>query len=186
MSSARDRWLDQALDALTARGPGALRIDALAAELGLSKGSFFHHFAGAAAFKTAVLERYESRATAVLASGRDRLESVAPQQLLAELTAAVDTSESPLPQPRLEVAVRAWAYQDEEVRATQERIDTARLQLLESVWLRLVPNPEQARVSALLPYLIAIGSSMALTPITPAELRQVYELLLPLVPGADS
>jgi AcrR family transcriptional regulator len=53
MTRARDRWLDLGLDVLATEGPSALRIDPLAARLGLSKGSFFHHFASAAAFRSA-------------------------------------------------------------------------------------------------------------------------------------
>ncbi len=168
MTSARDRWLNEALEELANTGPAALRIDTLSARLGLTKGSFFHHFTSAGAFKTAVLDRYETQANATLARTRERLDLVPPQQLLAELTAAVDSDNSPLPLRTLDVAVRAWAYQDDEVRATQQRIDTARLDLLEAVWERIVPDPQQARVAALLPYLIAVGSSMALTPIAPA------------------
>ncbi len=70
MSSARDRWLDLGLDVLATDGLGALRIDPLAARLGLSKGSFFHHFASAAAFRSALLERYEAEADRALRPDR--------------------------------------------------------------------------------------------------------------------
>ncbi len=182
MTSARDRWLDEGLTVLANQGPPALRIDQLAVRLSRSKGSFFHHFSGAAAFRTALLERYESRLADGLAAARERLSQVGPHQLLAELTAAVDSPASSVVDPALENAVRAWAYQDQEVRATQQRVDAARLELLTAVWSRLIGDGPAARTHALLPYLIVIGAAMSLTPVDRRELQQVFELILPLVP----
>lgn len=179
--AGRERWLAAGQAALAEDGPAGLRIDRLVRRLGVTKGSFFHHFAGAAAYRTALLAHLESAAQAQLAATEPDLAGADARQVLARLTAAVGEPEGGLWRPELEVALRAWSFADPEVRATQDRIDARRLAALEAVWRRLEPDPDRARASARLPYLVLVGASM--TAFDAADLQQVYELILPLVPG---
>ena len=86
MVSGRSRWLDSGLEALAAEGPGGLKIDRLVRRVGLTKGSFFHHFAGAAAYQTALLERLEADAAAALDEASASRAALEPHQVLEELT----------------------------------------------------------------------------------------------------
>ncbi len=52
---SKQAWLDEVLRTLADEGAPALRIDRLAGGLGLSKGSFYHHFDGMAGYKDALL-----------------------------------------------------------------------------------------------------------------------------------
>jgi len=179
--TVRDRWLDAGIAVLIEEGAPGIRIDRIAARIGLSKGSFHHHFAGAARYRTALLQRYEADALAALATvapGADE----SPAHTLAGLRDRVGE----LFDPRLEVAVRAWAFQDAEVRATQERVDSARLAALESLWLAIADDPRRARTAALLPHLLWIGASVALPPLDPAELDDVFGMLVELIPAVGS
>jgi hypothetical protein len=56
------------------------------------------------------------------------------------------------------------------------------LAALQAIWQQLEPDQHQARIKALLPYLVAVGASMSSVVINADELQQVYELLLPLLP----
>lgn len=182
--AGRQRWLDAGLEALAEEGASGLRIDRLTRRLGVTKGSFFHHFAGAAAYQTALLTHLEATASAQVEAREGELATADPRELLGRLTAAVGSSADGLWRADLEVAVRAWSFTDREVRATQDRIDRRRLAMLEAIWQQLEPDPERARVSARLPYLILVGASMSA--IDPEELQQVYALILPLVPTATA
>ena len=179
--AGRQRWLDAGVDALAEEGASGLKIDRLTRRLEVTKGSFFHHFAGAAAYQTALLAHLEATAAAQIEAREGELETASPRQLLEGMTAAVGRSTYGLWRADLEVALRAWSFSDAEVRATQDRIDRRRLAMLEAIWRRLEPDPERARVSARLPYLILVGASMSA--IDPDELQRVYELILPLVPS---
>jgi AcrR family transcriptional regulator len=178
----RDRWLDAGLDVLASEGPAGLKIDRLVRRVGLTKGSFFHHFAGMAGYKTALLERLESQAAEVILAWGSQLQVASPRQVLTALTEAVGDERTGPWHTDLEVAVRAWAFQDAEVHAAQQRIDLRRLTMLESVWRSLDHDRHDAHIKALLPYLIMVGSLMSPTPVSRAELREVYEVILPLVP----
>lgn len=182
VSAARDRWLDEGLRVLVDDGAAGVRIDRIAARLGLSKGSFHHHFAGADGYKRDLLAHYESLTVGALESAIDALGADASVPAVLEaLTGLIRADRPGLYRPELDVAVRAWSTSDTDVRAVQQRIDTARVEALQRVWSRVVPTDE-ARLSALLPYLLAVGAAVVVPPVPADDLRRLYELLLPLVP----
>ena len=74
--SAKD-WLDQGLKTLTASGFTALKAEPLAKAMGVSRGSFYWHFADIGAFHAAILAHW-----------RD----VAAEQVIANLEAASGTA----------------------------------------------------------------------------------------------
>jgi AcrR family transcriptional regulator len=181
---SRSDWIQAGLSAVADEGPNGLRIDRLCQRLGVSKGSFHHHFAGAGDFKQALLTAYEALVVELLDQMIERTATDTPKAALADLTAAITSTEG-FYRPDLEVAMRAWAFSDPEVRAVQERVDTRRLVSLEGIWSRILDDPAAVRTAALLPYLVGIGASLVQPPTPPDQLRNVYELLLDLVPERD-
>ena len=174
---------------LAEEGSAGLRIDRLAARLGLTKGSFFHHFAGAAAYRTALLEYYEVRTLGALTEALDARPEEGTFATLAWLTGLVSEYEGTdargagaIRRPELDLAVRAWASSDPDARTAQARIDAAVIDALQSTWRPVVESDAAARTAALVPYLVSLGASVTVPPISPQELRGVYELLLEQVP----
>jgi AcrR family transcriptional regulator len=178
----RSDWLQAGLTAVADDGPDGLRIDRLCRRLGVSKGSFHHHFAGAGDFKRALLDAYETLVVEALNDAIEQTAAITPQQSLAGLTAAITSTQS-FYRPELEVAMRAWAFSDSQVRAVQERVDRRRLESLEGIWSRILDDPAAVHTAALLPYLVGIGASLVQPPTPPDQLRGIYELLLGLVPN---
>ena len=162
----RSDWLETGLAAVVDDGPNGLRIDRLCRRLGVSKGSFHHHFAGAGDFKRSLLAAYEDLVVKALDHAIDQTEAATPQAALAGLTAAI-TGTPGLYRPELEVAMRA---------------DRQRLASLHRIGSKIVDDPAEAHTASLLPYLVGIGASLVQPPIPPDQLRRVYELLLGLVP----
>ena len=177
----RSDWIQAGLAAVADNGPDGLRIDRLCRRLGVSKGSFHHHFAGAGDFKQNLLAAYEALVVEALNQAIQQTAADSPKAALASLTAAV-TSRDSFYRPDLEVAMRAWAFSDPEVRTIQERVDTRRLESLQGIWSSILDDPAAVRTAALLPYLVGIGASLLQPPAPPDQLRDVYELLLGLVP----
>ncbi len=183
MSKARDRWLDEGLHVLVEEGAAGVRIDRIAARLGLSKGSFHHHFAGAEGYKRDLLAYFERLSVEALERAIAEASAQSDARgVLRHLTDLIQPAPGGLYRPELDVAVRAWSNSDAEVRAVQGRIDAARLSALQQVWRPYVGSDEEARTAALLPYLVAVGASMVSPPVDADELRGVFEVLLPLVP----
>jgi AcrR family transcriptional regulator len=182
---SRSDWIQAGLSAVADEGPDGLRIDRLCQRLGVSKGSFHHHFAGAGDFKQALLTAYEALVVEALDQAIELTAAGTPKAALADLTAAITSTEG-FYRPDLEVAMRAWAFSDPDVRAVQERVDTRRLASLQGIWSRILDDPAAVRTAALLPYLVGIGASLVQPPTPPDQLRSVYELLLGLVPEEAS
>lgn len=122
-------WAEAALDAIAEGGIGNVAIEPLARRLGVTKGSFYWHFANRDALLTAALERWEQEmeqlaSMAQQAAGpRERLENVfrlSSQKHRAHATysALATHADHPLIQPVLErIATRRLgeltrAYQD--------------------------------------------------------------------------
>jgi AcrR family transcriptional regulator len=180
----RSDWIRAGLAAVADNGPDGLRIDRLCRRLGVSKGSFHHHFAGAGDFKQALLAAYEALVVETLNQVIEQTAADNPKAALAGLTAAITSTDS-FYRPDLEVAMRAWAFSDSEVRTVQERVDSRRLESLQGIWSSILDDPAAVHTAALLPYLVGIGASLIQPPTPPDQLRNVYELLLDLVPEAS-
>src|SRR5258708_32154439 len=123
--SARD-WLDRGLRPRAADGLAALKAEPLAKAMGVSRGSFYWHFADIGAFRAAILKHWRE---------------VAAEQIIANLEAASD-NDNPLllllhqafgAKLVLEKAVRTWATVDPAARAAVQAIDRRRLDSVESL-----------------------------------------------------
>ncbi|MEU6789944.1 TetR/AcrR family transcriptional regulator [Nonomuraea angiospora] len=187
MSTARDRWLDEGLKVLAEEGAAGIRIDRIAARLNLSKGSFHYHFDGAEGYKKALLAHFEHLSIEMLENAISEIgESAGARVILARLTKLIRPGGTGLYRPEIDVALRAWATWDADVRAVQTRLDEARLSALQRVWRSVVASDEEARTAALLPYLLAVGATVVFPPVNADQLRDLYEILLPLVPDGSS
>jgi hypothetical protein len=85
--------------------------------------------------------------------------------------------------PRIEAAIRGWAFESEEASAVLARVDSARLDALVGLWERILPEAGQARTAALVPHLLMIGVSVAMPRPTAADVEEVFALLATLVPS---
>ncbi|WP_020387911.1 TetR/AcrR family transcriptional regulator [Kribbella catacumbae] len=173
-------WLDAGLKVLADEGSLALTIERLTTELGLSKGSYYHHFKGTGGFRTALLEHFEGKFTTRLIDAVERRPEADASTKLTELMNLVLADPDSV---RLEIAVRAWALQDPEARAAQERVDHARTAYLQALCRGIGSVKEPDHLAKLL-YLILIGAEQIVPPVPAAELRALYGTTLSLATGA--
>lgn len=175
----RDRWLDEGMTVLREQGVAGVRVDRIAARLGMTKGSFHHHFAGIDDYRQALLQRYEASAQDATSASVAAVFDLPAEQALMKLPDHYEFD------PLLEAAVRGWASQDAGARAVQQRVDAARLDALVGLWQQRLSDPHRARIAALVPYLLLVGSSVAAQRPTESEMREVFALLATLVPSVD-
>ncbi|NKY16282.1 TetR/AcrR family transcriptional regulator [Streptomyces somaliensis] len=179
MASRRD-WLEEGLAVLGEEGAPALTVDRLAARLKLTKGSFYHHFKGMAGYKADLLAHYEAEHTGRYVADAERRGGGTPHARLLYLRELVlrdkDGSDA------LEIAVRAWALQDPEVCALQQRVDRARIGYLREL-VRGDDGDADATPLARLLYLLLVGAQQLVPPLPAGELREVYDLVLRLTPA---
>jgi AcrR family transcriptional regulator len=168
--SAKD-WLDQGLRTLARDGFTALKAEPLAKAMGVSRGSFYWHFADIGAFRAAILKHWRE---------------VAAEQIIADLEAASD-HDNPLPRlvrrafgtkPALENAVRTWATVDPAARAAVQAIDERRLDYVESMFRASGLSPETARARAQILYWAYLGYALSDKPLPPKRQAAMLEELL--------
>jgi len=116
--SAAD-WIDAGLKALSRQGLPSLRADLLAKALGVSRGSFYWHFADLDAYKQQVINRWLDVATQAII---DEIEAIDPDagRLRALLQRALTASTS------LEIGMRSWAASDGKAAAAVALVDRKR------------------------------------------------------------
>ena len=168
--SAKD-WLDQGLKALANRGFTALKAEPLAKAMGVSRGSFYWHFADIAAFHAAILERWHE---------------VAAEQIIANVGAA-SNDENPLAlllrrvfgeRLTLERAVRTWASVDPAARAAVQAIDRRRLSYVESLLTQSGLSADAARARAQILYWAFLGFALSDQPLPKARQQAVLDELV--------
>ena len=151
--SAKD-WLDQGLKTLAQSGFTALKAEPLAKAMGVSRGSFYWHFADIGAFHAAILKHW-----------RD----IAAEQIIANVEAA-SKHEDPLAlllrrvfgeKLTLESAVRTWATLDPAARAAVQAIDQRRLGYVEGLLKQSGLPTERAHARAQILYWAFLGFALS-------------------------
>jgi AcrR family transcriptional regulator len=174
-------WLEEGLALLAEAGASVLTIDLLTSRLGVTKGSFYHHFRNWQDYKECLLALYEDQRTLqIIESAQQQLTPTDRLELVIQATLRGSN--------QLEVALRAWALQDPFVQAYQQRIDQRRLAYLEELAWQLCQDHERARCVARLFYSVFVGSQHILPPIQGQDLEALYrevEKLSNLPPSAS-
>ncbi len=165
----RRRWLEEGLTLLEEAGAEALTIESLTSRLGVTKGSFYHHFTNYQTFKERLLEFWEEEGTHRIIQWAEQ-EASPSEKLARVLRASLHPS-------RLDVALRAWAFQDDQVRGYQQRIDQQRLAYLEAVVFAIKADPTHARLLARLLYSIYVGSQHIIPSIEGEDLGALYQFV---------
>lgn len=148
----RGAWVEAALQALATGGPGAVRIEALATSLGVSKGGFYWHFKDRQALLDEMLDSWEKVVVEdVIAS----IESTPADprtklQQLFELAPSVDFA--------VELALRDWSRRDGDVAERLQRIDTRRMDYLRLLFGQFCADENDVEARSMLAFSLFIGS----------------------------
>jgi AcrR family transcriptional regulator len=168
--SAKD-WLDLGLKTLARSGFTALKAEPLAKAMGVSRGSFYWHFADIGAYRAAILKHW-----------RD----VAAEQVIANLEAS-SKDDNPLllllrrtfgGRPALENAVRTWATLDPLARAAVQATDRRRLSYVQKLFERSGVSPGVARSRAQIFYWAFLGFALSDQPLPKARQEALLEELI--------
>ncbi len=161
-------WVNAGLKALAKSGFSALKADTLANRLGISRGSFYWHFADVSAFHAAILRRWREIA---LENIIDEIEGAADDRLEALLYRAFagDTG--------IERAVRAWATADTRARAAVEAVDMERIGYLRKLLIEAGVHPNAAGTRARIMNWCYLGFALSSNKLNHDSLKQVIREL---------
>lgn len=148
----RDAWVGAALRALGHGGPDAVRVEALATSLGVSKGGFYWHFSDRQALLDEMLDTWEEAGTDDVIARIESLPGDARQKLqqLFWLAPKADFA--------VELALRDWSRRDKDVAMRLRRVDNRRMEWLRSLFGQFCPEEDDVAARSMLAYSLLIGS----------------------------
>jgi AcrR family transcriptional regulator len=149
----RDRWIEEGLQALAAGGPDAVRVEALAKKLGVTKGGFYGSFADRDALLEALLDAWERESTDEVIDRVER-EGGDPRTKIQRAGVLTFSSDRLLP---IDLAIRDWARRDEAVAERLRRVDNRRMALLRQMIGTFCSDADEVEARSLLAFCVAIG-----------------------------
>jgi AcrR family transcriptional regulator len=151
--------------------------------MGVTKGSFYHHFKGYENYKNSLLEFYETEGTfdiidqlECLPTSMERLEGL----IKLVVKASTDYLEYP------ERAVRAWSQHDVSVKEVVARVDKRRLDYLISLCTDILGDEEKGLVMARLAYSILVGSEQMEPTVHGNDLQALFDVFMELIHGQSN
>ncbi|WP_280397329.1 helix-turn-helix domain-containing protein [Nocardia carnea] len=172
-------WIDEGLRALARGGPDAVRVEALAKALGVTKGGFYGYFADRNALLEAMLDTWERRSVDEVLErvARDGGDPRAKIQRAGALTLSPEL----LP---IDLAVRDWARRDETVAARLRRVDNQRMALLREMIGAYFTDPVEIEARSLLAFSTRIGMHfLAADPLDDADRSAIMARAADIVLG---
>lgn len=144
-------WIDAGLRALSIGGPDAVRVEALAKTLGVTKGGFYGHFADRGALIEEMLGTWERMSTDELF---ERVEREGGDARAKIRRAGMLASDELLP---VDLAIRDWSRRDPAVAERLRRVDNQRLDYLRSLMRAIFADEDEVEARCLLSFSLLIG-----------------------------
>jgi len=149
----RSRWTEAGLRALGAGGPDAVRIEALAAELGVTKGGFYGHFKDRQALLDEMLDTWERVSTREVIDQVEREGGDAKVKL--RRAGVLTFSDWLLP---IDLAVRNWSRRDQTVAERLRRVDNQRMTYMRSLFGTFCSDEDDVEARCMLAFSLLIGN----------------------------
>lgn len=167
MRKSKQDWLEAGLKTLGEFGVRGLTIERLTGELGVTKGSFYHHFRDVEDFREQLIAFWADQYLSTASNLPDDSE-----ELIALLDAIMEDGFGSITEP--EIAIRVWAQQDNMVGSYVEQVDSVRRDFLLKVFRSMVGDDEQARMMADMFSTMLIGSITVLPRVSPERVMDLY------------
>ena len=167
------QWVAAGLEALRKGGVAGVRVERLAEDIGLTKGSFYWHFRGRGELLEALLDFWAREMTE---AEFERISEVKGGLVPRLLTLAEDVLDKGM--GRYDPAVRAWARADRKVAAAVALVDRRRVRALAGFFEEGGFAPAEARTRARLFYTFLLGEPQVRAPARePGELKRMVDIL---------
>jgi AcrR family transcriptional regulator len=174
-------WIEQALHVLATGGVDAVRVEILAKNLGVTKGSFYWHFKDRSDLLEGLLHQWRRRATLAII---ERLEGShdPPERRLQRLLRLQFEARRAEAGAEVELSVRLWGRRDERALAALKEIDQLRLRYIAGLLEEMGLDKAEADARAVLAYsYMRVSRSLV-----PAEDKAMLQLCEKVILGRPS
>jgi AcrR family transcriptional regulator len=151
----RESWIDEGLRALATGGPDAVRIEALAKSLGVSKGGFYGHFDDRQALLDEMIETWERRTTddVVAHVEREGGDARAKIRRAGELTFSANDGLQ-----AVDLAIRDWSRHEPKIAERLRNVDNRRMDYLRRLFGTFCHDADDIEVRSMLAFSLLIGN----------------------------
>lgn len=166
-SLRKSDYFEAALELLATGGIGAVTISALCYRLGVTKGSFYHHFESGTVFQQELLRYWEHDRVQQLMPFLEAMDPV--DRLTALKLGAVSINHEAAS------AFRAWARTDKTAAASQARVDRETEKLLTRFLIEAGVPEKQSPVLARIGYSILVAAQQLERPVDRDRLLRTFD-----------
>jgi len=152
-------WVRAATQVLVDHGIDHVRVDVLAGELNVTRGSFYWHFRDREDLLRRVLQAWREVSTVQLTKRLEVARSD-PRELLADVITLPFRGRAAVRAARIELAIRAWARRDPMAQQALDEADSSRLGYHETLFRALGFAPDEAAHRAFLLYGYEVAESL--------------------------
>jgi AcrR family transcriptional regulator len=156
----RDDWIEAATKRLILRSIDAVRVESLAAELKVSRGSFYWHFKSRSELLDAILAHWRERQTRRINERIREDRTLTPEERVVRLRSLPARTKSTGDAASLELAIRAWARRDRNARRCVEEVDRDRIAIVRELLSDVKLPAQEAETLAFVSYAYTIGESL--------------------------
>ncbi len=174
----RQDWIDAAINRLIKTSIDGVRVEPLADEIGVSRGSFYWHFKSRRELLEAVLDQWRENQTQRIMNRIRRDEKLESFQRLVRLRMLPPRTRLSADAAAFELAIRAWALRDKLARRIVERVDAERVKFTASLLLDADMPAAEAEFWALIGYAYTVGESLLRANMTDSQIVECRTRLL--------
>lgn len=156
-------WLEAAMALLVDGGVDRIRVDVIARQLKLTRGSFYWHFKDRDELLSEVLKAWRHAATEQVTERFSR-NNEDPRALIREVLSLPFRGRSAQRAARIELAIRDWARRDATARQAVDEADAARVAYIAQCFSALGFGIAEARHRAGILYAYELGESLLQQP----------------------
>lgn len=178
---SREDWINAATAALERKGIANVKIDHLARQLKVTRGSFYFHFKDLKDLLNSLLEEWRQRNCEpyrALKTG-----AVTDGQAHFDAVTGVWIREDPF-SPRLEMAIRDWARSSKALANAVREQDDFRMALLVEAFVAMGYDADESLIRARITYFQQIGYYATYFKEPPAERKRFRPLYTKILVGA--
>ena len=172
----RQDWISSGLRTLATDGASALKVGAMAAALGVSRGSFYWHFKDFADFRAQLLHSWRDRTVDQVnrefeddGGGPGRLQRLVKRAFFGKRG--------------LDRAIRMWAADEEDVAAMVAAVDASRVAYMAQLLIATGVDASQAHPRAAFIYWAYLGQAIVMDPASAAIDEAAMEGIADLFEG---
>ena len=155
-----DTWIDAATQVLVDQGIDHVRVDVLATELRVTRGSFYWHFRDREDLLRRVLLAWRTRSTDALTRRLEGAQQGEPRAQLRDVISLPHRGRAAVRAARIELAIRAWARRDAMAREAVDEADASRIDYHRQIFEALGFAPEEAKLRAFVLYSCEVAESL--------------------------